>query len=227
MGARFLSASSQRWRVSGLPVMAYPWSMGFLFQMNTGQTGDLLMSLTDSTADADGHVIYQGASNRLYWGAFDGGGYDEANTTGAVTTGHWHFGIMRAISATNRRFSFRLADGSVSSLQATGSITPTNNDAFAFGGWAGLTPGADYSDSAVADVWYMVGDCQPGGGALDSALLYAVEKNGPLAISTIANAPQLFYDPLRDSLDGGKGDYYSTFRRPVVQAFNNPLLISV
>lgn len=217
MAAKFTASASTRWRVSGLPTLTYPWSMGFRFQMDTGQTGNLLMSTSESAADNDGMTIYQGASNRLYWGAFDGGGYNEANTTGAVTTGHWHYGIMRAISATNRRFSFRLADGSVSSLQATGSITPTNNDAFAFGGWAGLTPGSDYSNSAVADVWYMVGDCQPGGAVLDSALLYAVEKDGPLAISIIANAARMIYLPLRDSLDGGKGDYYSTFSRPVVQ----------
>lgn len=207
MAARFVAASTQYLVNSAVQVTAAPFTVGLWFNMPSG-TDQVLWSLNQSSGNTNFWGLYRNSSGILVFNCSSASAYAEAVTGTAITSNAWEFVILRAISAANRRIAVWHATGAMDHAQNTTSVTPASINTVSLGAPA-YTPVDSPMTGKIAGYWMTNSDIQPGGAQLDNGLLCALAQYGPMAVPHVRNA-LIEYLPLVDSVDGGKGDYYSS-----------------
>lgn len=208
MAARFVSASSQGLLRSTAPVTAAPFTIGLWVTMPTSGATEGLWSLTEVDDTVNHWVLYKNGSNAIcvYINSASAGAFPDGAT--AIGNNQPTFVIFREISNASHRLSILHSSGAREHVANTTAVTPAGVTAVSLGYRGYLAPDI-YMDGRLSEYWMTNSDIQPGGAQLDNALLIQLARFGPMSVPHVRDR-LIEYMPLRDSLLGDKGDYYSS-----------------
>ena len=205
MSASFVSASSQRLLNTASPVTAYPFTIGLWVKPTTLAVAKVIVSVGDP-ADTNHINLYQRTGN-IFQIFTTGAG---SSTGGGTVSNQWFFFVLRAISATNRRWDYIAQDGSTAtdSTNVSGPLGAMTSIAL---GATASTVGASFFDGNIAEFWVANTDIQLDGLVLQQAMLQQLAYGGPFSVPHIAK-DIADYRSLRSALDSNQdnlSDYES------------------
>lgn len=185
MSAFFVSGSSQFLRNSTPPITAVPFTVGFWLQPTvvSGGVNRVVWGIFQSSNNSNYFNLYINITTQTFaWEAGDG--TDRDVTSGVASAGNWHYIILRAISATNRRISVLTANGTLTHAQETTSCVPTGLNRQTIGAYDGGAP-ANFYDGYIAEFFVCNADIQLDGAQLQDATMRKLAYGGPFSIPHI------------------------------------------
>lgn len=200
MAGNFTAASTQYLSNSAPPVLDYPLTVAFWFNLAAvGTVSRSLWGLSDTATTNNYLRIRMGANEQVNIGAAAGGAASENAVATTLVPDTWNFLIARFISATSRRLSILFPTGAIASVNGTTSTAPTGMDRMTFGANQTSAGATDPWDGLIAEAWYTNTDIQADGAAIQGDLMRQLAYGGPFSVPHIA-ADVLEYRSLRCGL---------------------------
>ena len=183
MAIKFTAASSQYITNTSPAIVNYPWSAGFW--LNPQEVASTVYYFFLGEAATNQGFYLNATSSDLKFFCYDFVDFPDATISGALTANAWHYVLMRAINATNRRLSIIKPTGALDHAQSTVDATLlATATRMSLGAEDDNAAGA-FSNSMIGEFFYTGTDIQGDGAETDPLLLRQLAYRGPGSIQRI------------------------------------------
>ena len=218
MAARFIGSGPALINTAP-PVTTYPFTVGIWAYTTDISTPRTFFALANNAVT--NQYFYLGSASGAAIQLFvQSGATSQGNNVTTLVVNGWYFILGRFISATNRRLSVLLADGSVGHAQGTTNITPTGINSVGIG----ATPTSTiqfFHAGQLAEFWWTNTDIQADGTQTQEWLVRQLAWGGPFSSPHIAKdiiEHHSFRLSLGSQPDRGEDSYYGKYGK---QKWNN------